>query len=288
MDYMKRGMGNPEYQERNIGPFATKKAAREYYDYHHKDHSTAEYKKKREYFGTSVRTVWYLVVRPRRGNPQNSTVRLAPAKPMSSTERALGRRQIPTSNPLDEHAATELKLYIDNDADLYRQRYTPIVKNMTRKKASGKYDRDAAVKGWMYLVDDGAKKYHREFGSGGKWHDMFDKPTREAVAREFRDEFEVEYNLGNYDEYIPKKYRKNPLNKTNRRWSGPYRGPRKTRKVSPQWWKITKYRKNGRVMGHHIGQGTVRQAKDEAAKLSEARGVHKTVLRGPFKKQPAR
>lgn len=222
--------------------------------------------------------------RPRR---KNSTVRVAKPKTMSRTQLALGR-----NNPeeIDRVMAVDLYSYIENDRDLYRQKREPILKNMTRKKASGKYDSEASIKGWMYLVDDGTKKYMREFGyteASGPWHKVFPKPLREHVAGMFRDSFEAEYELGNFDEWIPKKYRKgNPLNKTNVRWKGKHRGPRKVRKVSPQWWKITKYRKNGRVMGHHIGQGTVRQAKLEAAKLSEARGVNKVVLRGPYKNKP--
>ena len=49
--------------------------------------------------------------------------------------------------------AMELKLYIDNDGDLYRQRLVPIVKNIQRKMKSGKYDHSKAPKLWMYLCD---------------------------------------------------------------------------------------------------------------------------------------
>ena len=31
----------------------------------------------------------------------------------------------------------ELKLFIDNDASLYRQRYMPILKNLSKKKKKG-------------------------------------------------------------------------------------------------------------------------------------------------------
>ncbi len=83
--------------------------------------------------------------------------------------------------------ANELKLYIENDANLYKQRLIPIVKNIQRKMKSGKYDHSKAPKLWMYLVDDGAKKYSKEF-PGVK----FDKKVRQYVAQEFADEYKDE------------------------------------------------------------------------------------------------
>lgn len=108
---------------------------------------------------------------------------------------------------LDKDAARELHIYIDSDADLYRQQRTPIHKNLVAKKVRGVYDSQLAVKLFMYLVEAGAKKYTKEYSSpGDKWYEMFPKDLREAVATELRDSFEVEYDLGNYDNYIPKKY----------------------------------------------------------------------------------
>lgn len=108
---------------------------------------------------------------------------------------------------LDETAAHELYLFIQNDADLYRQQYTPINKNLTIKKAQGKYDSAKAAKLFGYLVESGAKKYVKEFaGDGSVWHEMFPVPVRKAVAEELRDYFETEHGFGNYDQYIPKKY----------------------------------------------------------------------------------
>ena len=86
--------------------------------------------------------------------------------------------------------AIELKLYIDNDADLYRQKLVPIVKNIQRKMKSGKYDHKKAPKLWKYLVDDGAKKYSKEF-PGVK----FDKKVKDYVAQEFADEYKDEIEV---------------------------------------------------------------------------------------------
>lgn len=83
--------------------------------------------------------------------------------------------------------ARELRLFIDNDGDLYRQRYMPILRNQCKKAKSGKYDATKSAKGWQYLVDAGAKKYIKEFG-GGAWHKIFDAATRRSVAREYASE----------------------------------------------------------------------------------------------------
>ena len=91
---------------------------------------------------------------------------------------------------VDKNMVIELKLYIDNDADLYRQRLVPIVKNIQRKMKSGKYDHKKAPKLWKYLVDDGAKKYAKEF-PGVK----FNRKVKDHVAQEFADEYRVEIEV---------------------------------------------------------------------------------------------
>lgn len=104
--------------------------------------------------------------------------------------------------------ADELVLFINNEGDLYRQQHLPIIKNLMMKHAQGKYDRTLAIKLFMYLVDNGAKKYQAQHGSpGGKWNDMFPKTVRQMAAEALRDEFEAEAKTGAYDEYIPKKYK---------------------------------------------------------------------------------
>lgn len=90
----------------------------------------------------------------------------------------------------------ELKLYIDNDGQLYNSRYMPIIKNLSKKMKKGKFDKRLAVKGFMYLVDDGVKKYIRDFG-GSKG--MFSKKDKIQVAKEFADEFEEIYKNKEYD-----------------------------------------------------------------------------------------
>lgn len=84
---------------------------------------------------------------------------------------------------------TELVLYITNDSDLYHNRALPIIENLKRKAKRGNYDDELAVKAWMYLADDGVRKYDREFGSGKGSLTLLNKPTREAIARELRDHY---------------------------------------------------------------------------------------------------
>lgn len=100
--------------------------------------------------------------------------------------------------------AQELRLYIDNDATLYRQQGQPILKNLATKKAKGEYDHVKAVKLYTYYMDAGAKKYAKDHG--GAWNKLFPVADRKQAAEAFAKSFEAEYALGNYNEYIPKKY----------------------------------------------------------------------------------
>ena len=91
----------------------------------------------------------------------------------------------------------ELKLYIDNDASLYRQRYMPILKNLSSKKKQGKYRKPLAQKAFMYLIDDGAKRYVRSYG--GNARDVFPKRQRQMLAKDYVDEFEDIFKNQEFD-----------------------------------------------------------------------------------------
>ena len=82
----------------------------------------------------------------------------------------------------------ELRAYIDNDAGLYRQRYMPILKNLSRKKKQGQYRKGLASKAFMYLVDDGAKRYVKSYG--GDARDVFPKRQRQELAKDYVEKFE--------------------------------------------------------------------------------------------------
>ena len=103
-------------------------------------------------------------------------------------------------------AADELLIYIENDGDLHRQRFLPIVKNLVRKQKADIYDHFLAIKLFLYLVDAGAKKFVQEFDYGQIWNKVFPKNIRIEVAKELTKVFESDYELGEYDYLIPKKY----------------------------------------------------------------------------------
>lgn len=122
------------------------------------------------------------------------------------------------SGQVDHQAAHELFLFIENDGDLYRQQYQPILKNLATKQAKGVYDKEKAVKLWMYLVESGAKKYVREYG--GVWHEMFNVPTRRETATQLNEHFLVESALGAYASLLPKKYQPKEVRHAIRRIAG--------------------------------------------------------------------
>lgn len=121
------------------------------------------------------------------------------------------------------HEARELEVYIPNERRLQNQ-YNSINKNLITKKAQGKYQHALAVKLFMYLVDNGAKMYQKEFGGPvGEWNKTFPKSARLEVAEALTKYFEVEAGYGNYDNYLPKKYRtSNPSPITAKKTRGGY------------------------------------------------------------------
>ena len=92
---------------------------------------------------------------------------------------------------------TELKLYIDNDSSLYRQRYMPILKNLSKKKKKGNYRKRLAQRAFMYLIDDGAKRYVWSYG--GNHLDVFPKRQRKQLAKDYVEEFEEIFKNQEYD-----------------------------------------------------------------------------------------
>src|SRR5207245_3901161 len=111
---------------------------------------------------------------------------------------------------VDRIAADELELWIlhgPNAGRLSYQQGIPIIKNLATKKARGIYDHEKAVKLYMYFVEAGARDYN-EYHSSTVGVGIFNKSTREVVARNLTKMFEEEYALGNYHDLLPKKYQK--------------------------------------------------------------------------------
>ena len=101
---------------------------------------------------------------------------------------------------IDSSAVNELDSYIMNNEDLYRRRFMPIISNIKRKMKKNIYDHEKAQKLWMYLVDDAAKEYVKEFGnSQDDVSNMFPKETRQQVARIISDREKENIEQGEYD-----------------------------------------------------------------------------------------
>ena len=94
----------------------------------------------------------------------------------------------------DKIAAEELYLYINNDWGLYTSQKLMIDKNLSKKYIKGIFKKDLAVKAYLYLANEGAKKYKKEHSA------LFDVPTRKLVAQMFADSFEADAKIGNFTE----------------------------------------------------------------------------------------
>jgi hypothetical protein len=78
----------------------------------------------------------------------------------------------------------ELVLYITNDYGIYKSRIVPIVENLKRKVKSGKFDETKAPDAFKYAVEDGVRKYDKEFVSGRGDVKMLSTATRKEIAKE--------------------------------------------------------------------------------------------------------
>ena len=97
---------------------------------------------------------------------------------------------------VDEDAVRELKIYIDHNADLYKQNVEPIQRNLSRKWDKGIYDHELAQKLFYYLAVNGAKQYGQEHSNGDGLR-IFSPDTRRAVAKELADDWLAELKAGN-------------------------------------------------------------------------------------------
>lgn len=92
----------------------------------------------------------------------------------------------------DPTAARELLLFIENSEPLYRQQLLPIYANLDRKRKRGVYDREKAVKLFLYLADNGARLYNQEVMGQKGIPSFLTRATRLLVARDLRDRYEEE------------------------------------------------------------------------------------------------
>jgi hypothetical protein len=102
-------------------------------------------------------------------------------------------------NPYDIDAVNEIKIYIENDGNLYRQQTLPILKNLTKKYKKGTFDVVKAAKLFRYLIDNGLQKYNKEFGSkSDKWYDLLNTTDRQYLAEWFAEDTLIELQAGNF------------------------------------------------------------------------------------------
>ena len=100
---------------------------------------------------------------------------------------------------VDADAKRELSLFIENEGRLAAKKES-ILTNLLRKLKSDGYNHSQAPKLWMYLVDEGAKMYAKEMGSGiGDAKNLFPKELRESLAKDMADEELELMKNGEYD-----------------------------------------------------------------------------------------
>ena len=112
--------------------------------------------------------------------------------------------QIITENDISVHDngnISELISHIDNDEDLYRRQFLPIIINLKKKIAKGSYDHELAPKLWQYLVDNAAKDYVKKHGAKGQdVKDIFPRPMRQDIAKVLADREWQRIRDGEYNE----------------------------------------------------------------------------------------
>ena len=98
----------------------------------------------------------------------------------------------------DPTAMSEIEMFIDNNRNLYRQQFLPIIKNIQRKIKSGKYDHALAPKLWGYLIENGMKLYAKE-NRDPRWIDLLSTKDRKVLAQKYADVYYDEIMNGNFD-----------------------------------------------------------------------------------------
>lgn len=112
---------------------------------------------------------------------------------------SMGRRvQNPHCNPAepaDEHAETELELWVANDAKFHRMALA-CAAVVEKHRAKGRFDASKAPLAYSKLVDTAAKSYAREFDDASRWNQLFSAATRRNVCASLADIFATRYREG--------------------------------------------------------------------------------------------
>lgn len=83
--------------------------------------------------------------------------------------------------PAESHQSQELRLFGDNDSNLYHQSFVPVVNNLGKKMDKGVYDPQKATTLWGYHADRAAQSYAKQMG-GAPWHQQFPPAVRREAA----------------------------------------------------------------------------------------------------------
>jgi len=119
---------------------------------------------------------------------------------------------IPMANS-DFAMITEIKLFAENDYDLYRQQGKPIIDNLAKKMAKGQFDPAKAVKLYGYLADSAVRKYSVEqMGKRTPTLTILSKNDRELLAQQLFEAY-VEEIADTAKQYAPTR-KTNPAKKT--------------------------------------------------------------------------
>lgn len=94
---------------------------------------------------------------------------------------AVGKQPLPQAT--ESPASSGLRLFGDNDSNLYRQSFTPVVNNLSKKMDKGIYDPAKAAKLWGHHADSAAQSYAKQAGDGRAWHQQFPTSVRREAAQ---------------------------------------------------------------------------------------------------------
>lgn len=94
---------------------------------------------------------------------------------------------------------SELKIFIDNEADIYNLNVMPIVVSMKKRIQTRNYDLGMGLIPFLKVAEIGAKRYTEQYCSkGDKWDKIFSRDVRTAVARLLQKYYMDEIRFGNY------------------------------------------------------------------------------------------
>ena len=132
-----------------------------------------------------------------------------------------GTRTMRRTQPVDETAVHELRLFAENTGELYPQ-HQAIVESLKKKMAAGKYDPAKAVKAWTHWFDRAAVMYQKEIGAGDL-NLSFPPAVRRAAAAEFERDQQARLRAGEFGPVVARKGRKTAM----RRAASPHASPKR-------------------------------------------------------------